>query len=151
MRGIPLHHLPPASSPRPPHMDLLDSPSLPFPYPRVHQQLPQRFLADLHPVLLRQVLGRQRRPKSPYSRFTSFTAFSRTASVIRRFEARPLNRCRIPPSPSFRNREANFRTHRSLSLSCSPASFCPRCPFSTSCKTFSRSRSARSEERRVGK
>src|ERR1017187_7435597 len=59
------HHHPPASSPPPPHMDLLDSPSLPFPHPRLDQQLPQRLLADLYPVLLRQVLGRQRRPKIP--------------------------------------------------------------------------------------
>src|ERR1019366_6903788 len=65
MRGIPMYQLPPASSPRPPHMDLLDSPSLPFPHPRLDQQLPQRLLADLYPVLLRQVLGRQRRPKIP--------------------------------------------------------------------------------------
>src|ERR1035437_6114280 len=99
MRRIPLHQLPPASSPRPPHMDLLDSPSLPFPYPRLHQQLPQRFLADLHPVLLPPCPRLRSRPPPPPPTSPSrvFSLFSPPRSSPP--SPRPPGAAQTPPPP----------------------------------------------------
>lgn len=60
---------------------------------------------------------------------------------IRRGDARPRSRCRIPASPSWRRRRTSSRTQRPLSFNCSTPCLCLRCPCATSCKTFSRSRS----------
>ena len=62
-RRVPLHHLAATGPARPPHVHFFHPPPLPLPHSRLHQDLPHALFAHHHPVLLPQILGRQRRPK----------------------------------------------------------------------------------------
>src|SRR5208283_2900631 len=61
--SVQLHQLPKVRLPLPP-LPMRPPPPVPAPQPLRQHPTPQRFYPQFNPVFLRQVLGRQRRPKS---------------------------------------------------------------------------------------
>src|SRR4051794_24068577 len=80
-------------------------------------------------------------PKSLYWVLASFTIFLPILPSRARLDLRPRKPCITPASPFSRYRASSFRNPRSLILVCTAPRCWVRCPASTSCSTFSRSRS----------
>jgi hypothetical protein len=117
-------------------------PARPRPHHRLRYQHPaQRLPAQLDGQILQQIPGRQCRAEIavlPLPRLHRFGCRLFRYAPVGTLASQPVYHCGIRP---FLNLLRRLRNPRSLILSCSVPCFCFRCPRSTSCRTFNRSRS----------